>query len=162
MDRTELIAEPGRQEAIVARVFDAPREQVFAAYTDPEFVRQWWAPREYATVIEQSEVRPGGRWRYLNRDAAGTVFAFHGVYHQVQPPERLVLTFEYDGEPGHVSLETVTFEDRGGRTKVTDQTVFQSVEDRDRMLKAGMEQAAPLVMDQLAELLLKTPVAAWK
>ena len=80
---------------------------------------------------------------------------FHGVYHQITPPERLVYTFEFEGMPGHVMLETVSFADYEDKTKVTDQLVFQSVEDRDGMLSAGMESGQSESMERLAELLVK-------
>lgn len=99
------------------------------------------------------EVRPG--WRFVQRDYDGNVYAFHGVYHEIVPPERLVYTFEFEGMPGHVLLETVTFEEHDGKTKLTDTSVFQTVEDRDGMLKLGMEEGAAETMDRLAEYLAK-------
>jgi uncharacterized protein YndB with AHSA1/START domain len=95
----------------------------------------------------------GGNWRYVQRDADGNAYAFRGVYHQVLSPERLVCTFEFEGMPGHVLLETVTFEEQDGKTKLTDQAVFQTLEDRDGMLRTGMEQGAAESMDRFAELL---------
>src|SRR5205823_9575981 len=133
--------------------FDAPRELVFKAHTDPQIIPQWWGPRSLTTTVEALEVRPGGLWRFVHHDAAGNEYAFHGVYHAVAPPERLVYTFEFEGAPGHVVLETVTFEDVQGKTKLTDVSVFQTVEDRDGMLRSGMEEGATESMDRLAELL---------
>ena len=101
------------------------------------------------------EVRVGGIWRFVQRDDRGSEFAFHGVYHEVTPPERLVYTFEFEGTPGHVLLESVKFEDAGGGTRLTDTSVFQSVEDRDGVLESGMESGAIETMDRLAELLAK-------
>jgi len=153
--KTRLIAEPGKQEAVVVRIFDAPRERVFKAYTDPQDMTRWWSPGKYTVVVDTMDVRPGGIWRILNRDAEGNQFWFHGVYHEVSSPSRLVYTFEFEGMPGHVLLAIVTLEDREGRTKVTEKSVFESVWDRDGMLQSGMQESAPEVMDRLAELVEK-------
>jgi len=151
--RTRITAEPGKQEIVIKRIYDAPRALVFRAYTDPALIPQWWGPRMYSTIVDKLEARPGGLWRFLNRDAEGTEYAFHGVYHEVAAPERLVATFEFEGAPGHVSLETMTLEENNGRTTLTNTSVFQSVADRDAMLSAGMEEGASETMDRLAELL---------
>jgi len=99
------------------------------------------------------DLRPGGRWRYVQRDPQGNEHAFHGVYHDIAAPERLVFTFEYEGVPGHVVLETLTLEELDGKTRLTDQSVFQSVADRDGMVQSGMESGATEMMDRLEELL---------
>ncbi len=154
--KTRLVAEPGKQEVVITRLFDAPRERLFKAMTDPALIPQWWGgPGESKTTVEKMEVRPGGIWRFIDRDAQGNEYGFHGVYHEITSPERLVYTFEFEGTPGHVLLETVTFEDRNGKTMLTDQSVFQSVKDRDGMLQSGMEAGASKSMDRLAALLLK-------
>lgn len=153
MSKLNLIAEPGKQEIFMTRVFDAPRELVFKAHTDPNLIPKWWGLRSNTTTVDKMEVRQGGLWRFVQRDADGNEFAFHGVYHAIVSPERLVHTFEFEGIPGHVLLETVTFEEHDGKTKLTDQSVFQSVEDRDGMLHSGMEGGAVETLDRLAELL---------
>lgn len=152
--KTMLVAEPGRQEASLIRIFDAPLEKVFRAYTDPKLIPQWWAPRRFTIIVDTMDVRPGGIWRILNRDADGNEYAFHGVYHEISP-RRLVNTFEFEGMPGHVLLGIVTLEDVGGKTKLTAKSIFETVEDRDGMLKAGMEEGGPETMDRLAELVEK-------
>lgn len=151
MATMNLIAEPGKQEIVITRVFDAPRELVFKASTDPKLISQWWGPRGFTTTVDKMDVRPGGIWRYVHRAPDGNEYAFHGVYHEIVPPERLVYTFEFEGMPGHVLLETVTFEELDGKTKMTDQSVFQTVEDRDGMLNSGMEEGAAESMDRLDE-----------
>ncbi len=151
--KTLVIAEPGRQEASIVRVFDAPPERLFKAFTDPKLMALWWAPRRYSIVVEAMEARPGGSWRILNRDADGEYW-FHGVYHQVSD-KRIVYTFEFEGMPGHVLLGIVTFEDLNGRTKLTEKSIFESVEDRDGMMKSGMEDSGPEIMDRLADLVEK-------
>ncbi len=154
MNPTKLTAKPGVQTVIVERVFDAPRDLVFKVINDPDLIPQWWGPRGYTTKVEKMELRSGGQWRFIQHNPSGEEFAFHGVYHSVSAPERVVQTFEYEGEPGHVVLETVTFEERGGKTILTSSQVFQSVEDRDGMLNAGMEYGQRESYERLEELLV--------
>ena len=156
--KTHVLAEPGKQELLITREFDAPRELVFKACTDPTLIPQWWGPRSLSTEVDKMDVRPGGQWRFINRDAEGNEDAFHGVYHEVLAPERIIDTFEYEGLPetGHVTLETMKLEALpGGRTRLTTQSVFQSVADRDGMLQSGMEEGVNDTYDRLAELLKK-------
>ncbi len=148
-----ISAEPGGREIVIISVFDAPREHVFRAYTDPNLIPQWWGLREHTTTVDTMDVRPGGVWRLVSRDPDGNEFAFKGVYHAVVPPERLVRTSEFEGMPGHVSLETATFEEQDVKTTVTAIAVFQTVEDRDRMLQSGMEAGVAETTDRLVELL---------
>jgi uncharacterized protein YndB with AHSA1/START domain len=140
------------------REFDAPRKLVFMAFTDPKVYIQWLGPRGYTMRLETFEPRSGGRWRYIHTDPQGNHFGFHGVNHEVLPPERIIDTFEFEGnqETGHVMLETVRFEELpGGRTKVTTQSVFQSVADRDGMIQAGMERGVVDSDERLDEVLEK-------
>jgi uncharacterized protein YndB with AHSA1/START domain len=160
MAGTKLVAEPGRKDIIVTRIFDASPELVFQAMTDPSLVPHWWGPRCLTTEVDQMDVRPGGFWRFINREMDGYEYAFHGVYHRVAPSEQLVYTCEFEGMPGHVLLQTITFEDLEGKTKITDQSVFQSVEDRDGMLMSGMEGGALETLERLAELLAERHATA--
>ena len=154
MTKTNLIAEPGKYEIIMARVFDAPRELVFKTMTDPKHIPQWWGRRNNTTIVDKMDVQAGGLWRYVQRDEQGNEFAFHGVYHSITVPERVIDTFEFEGMPGHVVLETMTLETQAdGATRLTVSSVFQSVADRDGMLSSGMEQGANESYDRLAELL---------
>lgn len=153
MVKLNLVAEPGKHDIHMSREFDAPRELVFKAFTDPALISQWWGPRSLTTLVDRMEVKPGGSWRYVQHEADGSEYGFHGVYHDVSSPERLIFTFEFEGLPGHVLLETVTFEERNGKTLMKDLTVFQSVEDRDGMIQAGMEGGAEESWDRLAELI---------
>jgi uncharacterized protein YndB with AHSA1/START domain len=155
MTKLNLIAEPGKQEIVMTQVFDAPRELVFKAHTDPKLIPQWWGPRRFTTTVERMDAKMGGIWRFVQQDANGNEYAFHGVYHEVASPERLVQTFEFEGMPGHVLLETATFEEFEGKTKLTSRSVFQSVEDRDGMLQTDMEEGAAESWNRLAELLAK-------
>jgi uncharacterized protein YndB with AHSA1/START domain len=152
VSETEFVIEPGRQDIVITRVFDAPREVVFKAMTDPNLIPKWWGPRSLETVVDQLEVRPGGRWRFTHSDDAG-VYGFRGVYHDVVAPERIIQTFEFEGAPGHVALETMTLEDAGGKTKYVAQSVHQSVEARDAMVQSGMEGGARETIDRLDEVI---------
>ena len=153
MGETEIIIEPGRQDIVLRRVFDAPREVVFRALTDPDLIPSWWGPRRYETIVDRMEVRPGGLWRFLNRDADGNDYAFKGVYHEIAAPERVVQTFEFEGAPGHVSLDTATLDEVDGTTTLLAVSVFQSIEDRDAMVQSGMEEGARETYDRLAEVI---------
>ncbi|MCC7555392.1 MAG: SRPBCC family protein [Methanoculleus marisnigri] len=153
---TRITAEPGKQEMFVVREFDAPRELVFRAHTDPELFKQWIGPRGLSTKIETFESRNGGSWRYVQADEEGDEYGFHGVNHDLTPPERIIQTFEFEGLPesGHVVLEVAKFEKLpGNRTKFTGQSVFLSVEDRDGMMESDMEAGMKDSYSRLDELL---------
>ena len=144
-------AEPGSFAIETTYVFDAPRARVFEAYNDPELTAQWWGPEGSDLTVEKLEVEKGGSWRFvLGLDQP---FPFSGVFHQVTAPEQLVFTWQYEDAPV-VLLQTVTFEETAdGGTKVTDQGVFRSVEDRDSMVKMGMGEGSLPQFDRLAKLL---------
>ncbi|HEY3725760.1 MAG TPA: SRPBCC family protein [Solirubrobacteraceae bacterium] len=150
------VSKPSEREIHIARVFNAPRDQVFAAYTDPQLIPEWWGPRGTPAIVDEMDVRPGGTWRFVFRDSDGTETSFHGTYREVAPPERIVQTFEREGMPGHVSLETVTFEDLGGRTRVTTTSLFETTSERDGMLASGMERGLNETYARLDELLERT------
>ncbi len=154
----KIIAEPAKQELTITREFDVPRELVFRAFTDPDLYVQWIGPRGLTTRLEIFEPRNGGSWRYVQTDRDGHKFAFHGVHHEVLPPERLIGTFEFEGLPetGHVLLQVARFGDLpGNRTRLTSQSVFLSVEDRDGMMQSGMEEGINQSYERLDELLEK-------
>jgi len=153
MTRAEYVIEPGKQELTATCVFDAPRELVFKAYTDPKLFAQWWGPRRYTNDIDRFEARRGGMWRVVQRGEDGDEHAFFGVHHDVVAPDRIVGTFEYEGVPGHVILQTATFEPLGNKTRVVSHMVFESVGDRDGMVASGMSEGSDESMDRLAELL---------
>ena len=157
-NRTIITAEPGKQEVFITREFDAPRELVFRAHTDPKLYVRWLGPRELTMILEKFEPRNGGSYRYIHKDDAGNEYAFHGVHHEVLAPERIISTFEFEGLPekGHVILETMRFEALpGGRAKLIGQSVFQSVADRDAMIRSGMERGINEGHERLDELLAK-------
>jgi uncharacterized protein YndB with AHSA1/START domain len=158
MTRTQIDAPTGVPFVDITREFDYPRELVLRAWTDPDLVRQWLGPRKYEMVIERWEARAGGSYRYVHRDEAGYEFGFRGVFHSADP-ENMVQTFEFEGMPGHVSLDKLELQDlEGGRTRAHIHSVFQSIEDRDGMVQAGMGDGVNEGFERLDELLAKMPV----
>jgi uncharacterized protein YndB with AHSA1/START domain len=153
MGKLTLVAEPGKHDILMSREFNAPRELVFRAFTDPALIPNWWGPKSTTTVVDKMEVKKGGVWRYIQRDDHGSEFCFNGVYHDIVTPERLVYTFEFEALPGHVLLETVTFEEHNGKTLMKDLSVFQSVADRDGMIQSGMEGGAEDSWDRFEDIL---------
>ncbi len=154
-NKTEIIAEPGKQELFIRREFDAPRDLVFRAHVDPEIYVKWVGPRDLTMTIETWEPRAGGSYKFTH-ERGGHKYAFLGVYHEVVEPERIIGTFEFDGLPerGHVILGTTRLEELpGGRTRLVHQSVFQSVEDRDGMIASGMERGVNDGYEKLDELL---------
>ena len=157
-NKTMITAEPGKQELFITREFDAPRDLVFRAHTDAELYARWVGPRDLSMTLETFEPISGGKWRFIQKDKNGNEFGFHGVNHDVTAPERLISTFEFEGLPeaGHVILETTRFEELpGDRTRVTTQSVYQSVEDRDGMIASGMESGVVDGHERLDEILEK-------
>jgi uncharacterized protein YndB with AHSA1/START domain len=155
-NKTTITAEPGKQELFVTREFDFPRELVFKAHTDPDLYVRWLGPRDLTTTLEAFEPVSGGRWRFIQKDKDGNEFGFHGVYHNVTAPESIIGTFEFEGLPesGHVVLETTKFEVLPGeRTRIITHSVYQSVEDRDGMIAAGMESGVVDGFERLDEIL---------
>lgn len=161
MSATQIDAPAGVPFIDITREFDAPRELVFRAYTDPELLVQWLGPRKYKMTLESWDVRDGGKWRYTHSDDAGNEFGFHGVFHGEQSPDSMVQTFEFEGWPGHVSLESLTFEEKGGKTILHNHSVYQTVEARDGMVESGMESGVNEGYERLDEVLakLRQPVA---
>jgi uncharacterized protein YndB with AHSA1/START domain len=155
MRKTVITAEPGIPRIIVTREFDAPRELVFRAYTDPGLLVQWLGPRDLKLSIDRYDVRDGGRWRYVHTDAQGNAYSAHGVFHGEPSPEGIVQTTEFEGAPGHVKLDITTFEDRGSTTLVRTVSAFSSVEDRDTMIASGMERGVLDSGERLDALLAK-------
>ena len=156
-NKTTITAEPGKQELYITREFDAPRELVYKAHIDPDLYVQWLGPRGYEMVLETFEPVSGGRYRYIHKDNDGNQFGFHGVFHEISE-ELMIQTFEFEGLPerGHVVLDTMKLEALpGNRTKVTIQSVYQSVSDRDGMIQSGMEHGVNDGYERLDELLAR-------
>ena len=140
-------------EYVMVRDFKAPRELVFKAHTDSEMIPQWWGQRASTTVVDYMDPRPGGGWRYIQREADGTEYAFRGEYLEVSPIDKLVYTFEFEPMPGHVVTDSIEFHDIEGGTRLVTTSRFTSKEDLDGMLSSGMEAGANESHDQLDELL---------
>jgi uncharacterized protein YndB with AHSA1/START domain len=147
----QITAEPGVPQIMITSEHEAPRDVLFRACMDPELIAQWLGPRTMTMTIGRLEARDGGTWRFVHDDADGE-YAFHGVYHGTPSPDGIVSTFEFEGMPGHVCLETVTFEERDGRTLLRQNTVYQSVEDRDGALRSGIEEGASDSVERLDDL----------
>ena len=134
----------------MTRVLDAPRRLVWAAMTQPEHLKRWWGRGNPLDLT--LDFRPGGSYRYVEH-ADGTEYAFRGEIREIVPEERIVQTFEFEGMPGHISVETLTLEETDGKTTVTINSTFANQEDRDGMLQSGMETGANQSYDALDALL---------
>jgi uncharacterized protein YndB with AHSA1/START domain len=151
---TSRVTTPTDREIRIERIFNAPRARVWQAFTDPKMVAQWWG-RGHKLVIELMEVERGGHWRYVEHAPDGPQ-GFEGRYREVTPPQRLVQTFEWDGMPGYVMIETTNFEDLGdGRTRVVTMLLAHTTEERDGMLNSGMEEGMNQSYAELDKLLAK-------
>jgi uncharacterized protein YndB with AHSA1/START domain len=145
------VTTPSDHEIVLTRVFDAPRALVFEAHSRCEHLRRWWGRGNPLDC--ELDFRPGGSYRFVEHAPSEGDFAFRGEYREIVAPERIVQTFEYEGWPGKVCVETLAFEEHDGKTTLTNTSVFESVEDRDAMLQSGMETGAAQSLDKLAELL---------
>ena len=152
-DDTYALTLPSDTEIVMTRVFDAPRELVWQAMTDPDAIPKWWGPRRYTTRVDKMDVRVGGVWRYVQHDAEGNEHAFHGEYRELVEPEKIAYSFIYEPMPDKSVIDSAVLEDIGGKTRVTVTSSFDSKEDRDGMLESGMEGGATETWDRLAELL---------
>jgi len=149
---THITAPDGTPFIEVVREFDAPRDLVFRASTDPDLVVRWLGPRSLSMRVIEFDARAGGSYRYVHTGADGEEYPFRGVFHTVS--EALIIqTFEFEDVPGVVSLETRTLDDLGGRTRLRQNAVFPSVAARDQALESGMQHGITESMDRLGELL---------
>jgi uncharacterized protein YndB with AHSA1/START domain len=146
---TVTVSLPSEHEIILSRDFDAPRELVFEAFSKPEHVARWWGQKDSTLPVCEMDFRPGGAWRFVEHAADGNDYGFRGEYRDIVRPERITWTFEFEGAPGHIVVETMTFEDLGGRTRIIGTSVFDTVEDRDEMYNSGMARGASEAYDRL-------------
>ena len=160
MSRTRIDAPAGVPFIDVEREFDAPRDLVFRAFTEPDLLVQWLGPRKYAMEIDHYDVRAGGSWRYVNRDDAGNEWGFHGVFHGDPSPDGFTQTFEFEGAPGNVALDRLVLTEHDGRTTVHTHSVYQSLAARDAMVAGGMAEGMNDGFDRLDELLGRLAVVA--
>jgi uncharacterized protein YndB with AHSA1/START domain len=160
MGKDNLVIEREQLAFSMSRTFDAPLELVWRVTTDPQLISKWWGFRTSQTIVDRMEFRVGGAWRYIEIDADGNEHAFQGVYREIQPPERLVYTFEYEPFPDHVSTDTITLQELPeGKTLMTSRTTFDTLEDLEAMIQSGMEVGATETWDRLEELLEAEKVA---
>lgn len=153
MSKLTVTAEPGTPFIETTRDFAATPELLYRAWTEPELIARWLSPKDFAMDLGEYDVRHGGRWAYGFTGEQGS-FGFRGVFHGEPSVEAGILqTFEFDGWPGHVSLDRITFEPHGDTTTVRTWTTFQSVADRDGMIESGMEGGMSEGYDKLDALL---------
>jgi uncharacterized protein YndB with AHSA1/START domain len=171
--RSEPAAPAAGREFVITRVFDAPRDLVFAAWTDPGHLARWWGPHHFTNPVCEADARPGGAWRVVMRAPDGSEHPAKGVYREVAPPERLVFTIDHSdlpeewhdrvnpgrdrskGRPALEALATVTFEERGGKTTLTVRMEFESAAVRDLFLNLGMAEGWSQTLERLGAVVAK-------
>ncbi len=152
--RRASVTTPSDREIRVQREFDAPRDEVFAVMTDPDLIPEWYGWRSSTTRVDYMDAKTGGRWRYVTIDADGNETAFQGAYREVTPPARIVQSWEWEGMPGYVCIETMELEDIGDRTRMVVTSLFHTTEERDGMLSA-MEGGMNETYERIDEILAK-------
>ena len=152
------VTTPSDTEIRMTRVFDAPRDLVFEAHTSAEHMSNWWGPRKYEVISADYDFRPGGKWRIAHRGPGGDEHGFRGEFREIVPPERIVWTFEYEGAPGQIAIETMTLEEHDGKTTLTVVSDAGTKEARDAVLESGMQEGAAETYDRLDEYLDKLKV----
>ena len=144
---------PSDREIVLTRLFDAPRRLVFDAMSKPEHVRRWWGQlgEGYSVPVCEIDFRPGGAWRFVNRHPQGEA-AFHGVYREITPPERVVFTEIFEMFPDVESVVTSVLTEEGGKTRLTATCLYPSKDVRDMVIKSGMARGAGISYDRLEDL----------
>jgi uncharacterized protein YndB with AHSA1/START domain len=154
MNKSNLVVMREEKAFEMSRLFDATPERVWRICTDPLMIPKWWGLRSQTTIVDKMDVRVGGGWRYIQKDANGNEYAFRGEYKVVEPPHKLVATFEFEPMAGHIVTDHYRFEAQpGGKTKVIVKSVFDTLEALEGMLQSGMEEGANESWDRLEELL---------
>lgn len=155
-----VVTLPSDLEILITRTFNAPRELVFTAWTTPDLVRRWWGFESSPLVRCDIDLRPGGAWRYVTRDADGTELGWHGTYREVERPHRLVTTEVFEGYPDGEAQNTLTLTELDGATVLTVTVLHASKENRDGHIAAGMERGLQHSLDRVEDLLVELPVEA--
>lgn len=154
MTEPEFVVDHEQLEVVQTAVYNAPRERVWPAMTDPDLIPRRWGPAVLKTTVEKMDVRAGGTWRFIQRDPEGNEHRFSGEYREVVPPARSVSTFVYENVPGDVMLETAELEELpDGRTRVTTRSHFESLEALDGAVNSGMESGATESIVRFGEVL---------
>jgi uncharacterized protein YndB with AHSA1/START domain len=153
--KTTFTVRREERQVVMERIFDAPPDLVWKTITDPNLIPKWWGPEKYPTTVDKMDINVGGAWRFISKDAEGNEMAFSGVYKEVDPPRRLVQTFNFEPiGPGHESTETMELEEtEDGRTRVTMTSVYTSLDDLDGQVGSGMEGGARETWERLASLI---------
>jgi uncharacterized protein YndB with AHSA1/START domain len=146
---TATVSLPSDREILITRVFDAPPELVFEAWTTPEHVKRWWSDDAAPVVVCEIDLRVGGSWRYVTRDADGTELGWHGTYREIGPPHRLVSTEVFEGFPEGAALTTATFTEQDGTTVLSITVLHTSRANRDGHVGSGMEAGMQRGFDRL-------------
>ena len=144
---------PSDREIVLTRLFDAPRRLVFDAMSKPEYVRRWWGQlgEGYSVPVCEIDFRPGGAWRFVNRHPKGEA-AFHGVYREINPPERVVFTEIFELFPDVESVITSVLTEEGSKTRLTATCLYPSKDVRDMVINSGMARGAGISYDRLEDL----------
>ena len=149
---TLQVATPTDREIVMTRVFDAPRNLVFDAFSKPELLKRWFGPRGWSLVVCEVDFKVGGKWRFVLRGPDGREMGMRGVYREIAPPERTVHLEMFDDYPGE-SIVTAVFVEQNGKTTMTATVLYESQVIRDAVIKSGMEHGAAECYDKLAEYL---------
>ncbi len=151
---TAIVSLPSDLEICITRVFDAPATLVFKAWTTPDLVRRWWGFESSPLVLCDIDLRPGGAWRYLTRDADGVELGWHGVYREIDAPNRLVSTEVFEGYPDGEACNTLTLTEVDGGTELTVIVLHATKENRDGHVGSGMERGLQHSLDRVDDLLV--------
>lgn len=153
-----VVTLPTETQILISREFNAPRRLVYRAWTTPELIKRWWNAKRGEVIVADVDLRVGGKWRWVMLTEDGTEVAFHGVYRELVPDERIVYTEVFEGVPGGgpssdepATLNTITLIEKDGRTMLTSLTDAMSQELRDLILATGMEAGMQDAMDLLEE-----------
>jgi uncharacterized protein YndB with AHSA1/START domain len=152
---TTITAVEGQPIIDIERLVDAPVAAVYRAHIEPDLIARWLGPRGYDMSVGRFDPVDGGAYEFVHTNPEGETFEFRGSFHSVIPNDHIIRTFEWLGMPGHVSLESVAFEDADGKTLIRTRAAYQSMEDRDGMIANGMERGVVDGYEQLDELLAR-------
>ena len=152
MADTSFTVQKDKLEVTTERVFKASAVRLFKAHTDAQDIPQWWGPSGLKTVVDKLEPKVGGAWRFVQTDPTGKEYAFNGIFKEIDEQNKIVQTFEYEGMPGHVLIQTVTFEEQTDGTKVTSTAKFDNIEDLEGMVAMDMESGEREGFERLATL----------